>query len=400
VSSHREPFIDWLSPGVVVVGTLSFYVGGRLLIRHYLHLPLLWGGTGEAEHRALLLCALFLSAVLFGAAVSPSRPGWQITIARRSSVADAVGTLVALVYVTVGLAAISILIQRLGGLDAALRGQIGWAAEIRERGLGPLYGLFFLYVIGWMVLAFRALDARRPLMGGLAYAVAVLPALILGRRVVLLFAALPLVIVVHYHYRRLKLRELVPIGVLAFALLTALLAWRLRLDGPVPEALAASREYALFDALVAAVDRAEYLRSSLTPSHFLRHPRDLLDTNTGALFMERLAGFRYQGGATPPSAVGTLWVYFSYPGVALGGFLLGLILGRTRVQALQSPPLALLHGMLLFYAFDFVRNGDIVVGLKLATRYVTPMMLLLLVFYRFQAQYARPVRHSAFTERP
>ena len=162
-----------------------------------------------------------------------------------------------------------------------------------------------------------------------------------------------------------------------------ILLLRLKVRGPVAEAVASSNEFAIYDAMVAAVDRHRDL-ADFNISYFARHPSDFWGTNAGALFMQRLVGFQFAGGATPPSAVGVLWVYFGFTGVVIGGFLLGAVLGRLRLEAFADPIAALLYGLVLFYWFDFLRNGDIVLGLKLLFRYGAAILVLLSFFYRIE----------------
>ena len=102
--------------------------------------------------------------------------------------------------------------------------------------------------------------------------------------------------------------------------------------------------------------------------------------------MQRLVGFQFSGGATPPSAVGVLFIHFGAAGLVLAAIMLGLVLSRLRLEAVGDPVAALLYGLVLFYWFDFLRNGDVVLGIKLFLRYGAALLLLLLSFYRVQVR--------------
>jgi hypothetical protein len=363
--------------------TFVVYFAGRKILGALFHVPLFWGGSVRSERLALVLVLGFAAAVSLGYAISPRVRSVGLQTFERGPVARFWAKFFIVGYLIVGGLALLLLIQRLGGLAQVLAVQAAWASQIKERGLGPLYSLTYLFVIGCLVGAFRALLRRERFLTALWVLGSVIPAVILGRRVIILFTALPLLAQVHYHQRRLHFSRLVWVGALAALMFFGILLLRLRVRGTIAEAVASSNEFAVYDAMVAAVDRHRDL-ADFNFGYFLRHPSDFWGSNAGALYMQRMVGFQFAGGATPPSAVGVLWVYFGLGGVLISGALLGFVLGRIRREAFADPVSALLYGFVLFYWFDFLRNGDIVLGLKLFARYGAALLLLLLMFYRIR----------------
>jgi len=379
----RQAGIDWLSPITIMVGTFALYFGGRMMLGAIFDVPLFWGGSTGSEQLTILLVCAFTIAVSVGYSVLPRSRLIGFQTRERGLIAQALGQVGLLGYLFVGALALFLLIKRLGGVSSVLAVQAAWASQIKERGLGPLYSLTYLFVIACVVIACRALMRQNRVVAGLWVLLAMIPAVILGRRVIILFTALPLLSLVHYHQRRLRLAHVAWMLLVASFMFLGILLLRLKVRGPVAEAVASSNEFAIYDAMVAAVDRHRDL-ADFNISYFARHPSDFWGTNAGALFMQRLVGFQFAGGATPPSAVGVLWVYFGFTGVVIGGFLLGAVLGRLRLDAFADPIAALLYGLVLFYWFDFLRNGDIVLGLKLLFRYGAAILVLLSFFYRIE----------------
>ena len=194
---NQQYSFDWLSPVTVMLCTLGVYVAGRILIARWLAIPLLWGGSVAAESKAQWLTVTFVIATTIGVWFSPRRRMLSLESAERGGIGRHLGSVVALCYVVVGGVATVTLVHRLGGLGEVFRTQAAWASQIKERGLGPLYGLGYLFVIGWQILAFRALVRFRVLRSVIYALMAILPAVILGRRVIMVFAALPLLAFVH-----------------------------------------------------------------------------------------------------------------------------------------------------------------------------------------------------------
>ena len=375
--------LDWLSPVVIMLGTFALYFGGRRILGSAFDVPLFWGGSQRSEKFALALVATFAIAFVLAVALSPSHRRLVVRSTERGSVGLSAARILLLIYLAIGAGALALLVQRLGGLRNVLSVQAAWASQIKEQGLGPLYSLTYLYVIGCVVGAFRALLQRRRFVAILWFVAASIPAIILGRRVIILFTALPLLTVTHYHVKRLRLSHIAWLVAFGTVVFTGILLLRLNVRGTVAEAVATSNEFAIYDAMVAVVDRHRELEHFDT-GYFLRHPADFWGSNAGALFMQRLVGFQFSGGATPPSAIGVLFVYFGVAGVILGALLLGTILSRLRLEALTDPVAALVYGLVLFYWFDFLRNGDVVLGIKLVLRYGSVLLLLLFAFYRVE----------------
>ena len=381
-SDRLSDRIDWLSPLNALWGVVGIYIVGRLIIEHVFSIAPIWGGSLESEHKALWLVAIFCAAVSIGVILAPRRPLVRMLFIPRGRLGERLGTLLSAVYIAIGLGAVLVLISRLGGLSRVLENQAAWASQLKEMGLAPLYGLTFLLVIGSTVLAFRALVRGQRLRAAVWFLCVLSVALVLGRRVMILFAALPLLSVVHYHLHRLDWRHVLVLGTVGFTLFTGILLLRLETGtGSLAESVGTSLEYAVYDALVITVDDADNLES-LGPSYFARHPADFWGSNAGALFLQRLTGFQWTGGATPPTAVGTLWVYYGTVGLVVWGLVIGFCLGRLRLEATGSAAGALVYGFVLFFWFDFLRNGDIVLGLKLFIRYGAMLGFLLLCFYR------------------
>lgn len=393
--SNRSAGIDWLSPLNVLWVIIGIYIVGRLIIGHVLAFPPVWGGSVASERKALALVAAFAISVVLGVWLAPRQQSIRIDFAPRGGARGQRGAALVLpylivgVYFAAGLGAALLLFKQLGGIARTVENQAAWATQLKGMGLTPLYSLTYLFNLACVVLAYRALSAGRKVRAGAwVLCIAVLSAL-LGRRIMILFAGLPLLTYWHYHVQRLGGRRLLLFGAAGFVLFTGILLVRLNLDrGPLLETVGTSLEYALYDALVITVDRAKDLHV-LGPAYFIRHPDEFWGVNTGALFLQRLTGFQWMGGATPPTAVGTLWVYFGTPGLLCWGVGLGLVLGRIRLEARSSPPAALIYGLVLFWWFYFLRNGDIVLALKLFLRYLSLLSVLLLCFYRVRIVSAR-----------
>lgn len=367
------------------------YIIGRLLIQKVFDLPPIWGGTPASERKAIALVAAFCMSVAAGVYLVPRRRLVRLDFTPRGRIAEHVGAALAASYLAVGLGCALILIKRLGGVSRVMENQAALASQLRELGLTPLYGLTYLFILACIVLAFRALSARRAMRAGIWFLCVLGLSTLLGRRVMILFAALPLLSYLHYHVRRLRWRQVLLLVSCGFALFTGILLLRLGASAnSLAETVGTSLEYALYDALVISVDRVDDLKS-LDASYFARHPDEFWGSNTGALFLQRLSGFRWTGGATPPTAVGALWVYFGTIGMLCWGCTLGFLLGRLRLEARGSPAGALLYGFVLFFWFDFLRNGDIVLGLKVFLRYAVLLGALLLCFYRVRVVPARTV---------
>jgi hypothetical protein len=305
----------------------------------------------------------------------------RLEVTERGALGVQFGSVAAICYAIVGAVGMLILVRRLGGLAMVLNSQAAWAAEIKALGLGRYYGLTYLLVIGCEVLAMRAVTRGHWFRALAWFLVGVSPAVILGRRIIILFAALPLLAVIHYHHRRLHWRHMLLVTALGLTAFVLILLLRLRQSGTIIETVATSYELALYDALVAAVARHRDL-ADLNIAFYMRHQADFWGSNTGALFLQRISGYQFEGGAAPPTAVGTLWVYFGVPGLIGSGILSGALLARFHAGATAHPVHALIYGMLLFFWFDFLRNGDIVLGGKLLLRYLAVTVLLLLCFYR------------------
>src|SRR6266536_426926 len=191
-SRNKRSGIDWLSPAVVLVATFSLYVLGRIAIGAWLGLPPIWGGSENDEAKARILVAIFSVAVAVGVWVVPRHRVIRLDARERGPAGTQVGTFVTVGYLVLGGAACVHLIRQLGGVSEVLARQGEWASQIRERGLGPYYGLTYVYVIGAMVTAFRAQVSGRSVRGILWFLIAIVPAVLLGRRVIILFAGMPL----------------------------------------------------------------------------------------------------------------------------------------------------------------------------------------------------------------
>ena len=388
--------IDWLNPLSVLFAVVTVYVVGRLLIEQAFRVPPIWGGSAASERKALILVAGFTLAASVGVWLVPRRPRLCVQISNRGPVGRSIGRGLVGIYLAVGLGAAVMLLRHLGGLSRAMENQAAWASQLKEMGLTPLYGLSYLFIHACILLSFRATIAGRFVRASIWFCCVLGLAIVLGRRIMILFAGLPLLASVHYHVRRLNWRHVTVLGLAGFTLFTSILLLRLNTDrGSIAEAVGTSLEYALYDALVITVDRAKDL-AALNASYFLRHPDEFWGANTAALFFQRITGFKWLGGATPPSAVGTLWVYFGTLGLLTSGIILGYVMGRLRVEAKGSPPAALLYGFVLFYWFDFLRNGDIVMELKLFARNAVLLCALLLCFYRLRiASTGRTTEHTS-----
>lgn len=379
----RQDGIDWLGIVPLTLVTFVAYVGGRIALQAWFGIPLLWGGDADAERYAQVLVILFVAATIAGYVWGPRTRRLCLEVTERGPVGAAFGTVVAVLACVVGLAAMGLLVRRLGGLAAVLQLQAAWASQIKELGLGPYYGLSYLLVIGSLVLAMRALSKDSPVRALAWYALAASPSVILGRRIIILFAGLPLLAVVQYHRRRLRFRHMAAVSAVVLVAFVLILLIRLQANGAIVETIGTSYEFSIYDALVAAVDRHRELLD-FGPAYFTRHPGDFWGANTGALFLQRMAGYQFEGGATPPTAVGALWTYFGIPGLVLGGIAGGSLFRRIREGATAHPVCALLYGFALFYWFDFLRNGDIVLGIKLFIRYLAVLLMIILSFYRMR----------------
>lgn len=386
--------VDWLNPLGILWAIVAVYFVGRLSIEHVLDVPPVWGGSPESERLALALAAVFCVSVVIGTWLVPGRPLVRLQFSTRGKGGAQMGALIVAGYLMAGLSAVLMLIASLGGVSQVIQHQAAWASQLKEMGLTPLYAASYLFILACVVLSCRALISGNHMRAGLWYLAVVALALLLGRRVMILFAGLPLLSTVHYHVKRLKWRQVLVLGASAFALFTAVLLLRLELNGnSAIEVVGTSLEYALYDALVITVDRAKDL-ASLDVSYFIRHPGEFWGANTGALFAQRLVGFQWLGGATPPTAVGTLWIYFGIPGLVCWGSVLGYVMGRIRLEAEGSPPAALLYGFVLFYWFDFLRNGDIVLELKMFMRNAVLLCAPLLCYYSVHVVSARRALHQ------
>jgi oligosaccharide repeat unit polymerase len=309
-----------------------------------------------AMAKALGVCALFLVTLLIGYFAGLSRPleSWLSKLGRSREVINlrvAVGLSLAL-----GLAAQVAIIARAGGPAASLE-----KASNEQAALSESFVLFFLSGFGFAAVlvwaAWRRPQSRAEWCGlGLSVAALCAFSTIAGSRARVFITLLALGVIVHYLWRPFRRRELAVAFVLMLAFVSSFVVFR---QAAGEESLSRAAERAWDHTLdprvvindITSFDHVLYATTIFPKDRHFEHGQFLLDgvrsfiprtidpnkPDGGDIEFRRVVWKEELGAGRPPTAPGDYYIDFGFPGVAIGGFVIG-VLAAALLGLLRGPP--------------------------------------------------------------
>jgi oligosaccharide repeat unit polymerase len=310
----------------------------------------------QAMARALGACALFFALFLAGYLLAPAR-GLASRLSRIGRSRDVINLRAAIgVSLAIGLIAQVVIIARAGGPAASLE-----QASTEQTALSQSFALFFLSGFGFAAVLIWA-AWRRPQSpiewAGLGLSVLAVCAFasIAGSRARVFITLLALAVIVHYLWRSWRRREVLAFFLVLLAFVSSFIVFR-QVAGAESIGQAASKawDHTLDPRVVlndsTAFDDVLYATTIFGKSRDFEHGQFLLDgarsylpsridpnkPEGGDIAFRKFVWKEEFGAGRPPSAIGDYYIDFGFPGVAVGGFILG-ILAAALLGLLRGPP--------------------------------------------------------------
>jgi oligosaccharide repeat unit polymerase len=356
------------------------------------------GPIGPPLARATAICAIFTVAMLAGYRFG--RVGWierrleGLTGrgAPRNAVAAIAGAL------AIGIAAQAVIVARAGGPTASIE------TANDQNALSDSFALYFLAGFALMALVVWVAWHRprsRAEWAGLVLAIAAVCgfAMIAGSRARVFVTLLVLAFVVHHLHRRWRWRELVAVGLLLLAFASSFGVFRqLTSIYSIGKSASLASEHVLDWRVIAndttSFDHLLYAVTTYGVKRPHEHGRFLLDGARSYLpgvidpnkpeggdivFRKVIWGDQF-GAGRPPTAAGDFFIDFALPGVAVGGFLVGMaawaLLGLIRGGPEGRPYRVALFAVLVVILYEFV-VGTLSIALGFAITMLIPLLLTL-----------------------
>jgi oligosaccharide repeat unit polymerase len=346
--------------------------------------------------RALGACALFLLMALLGYRLVFGRR-LAARFARLAERRPAINVRAAVgISLVIGLAAQATIIARAGGPAASLESAAGQNA---------LSDSFVLYVLsGFGLAALLIWVAWRQPRGRLEWAALLFSVaavcggwIVAGSRARVFITLLALALVVHFVRRRWRPREMAAAIVVLLAFGSSFVVFRQVADhGSLGDAATAARDHVLdvrvivndisyFDHVLYATTIYGNSRPHEYGEFLLNGARSYLpgkiDPNKpegGDIVFRKAVWGNQFGAGRPPTAVGDFYIDFGFPGVAVGGLLIG-IAARTLLGLLRGGPAGreyrvAVYAILVLVLYEFV-VGTFSIALGFALTLLLPFLV-------------------------
>lgn len=295
----------------------------------------------NALTRALGACALFIVLLLagYGLAARASFGRRLATLRRRAApinVQAAVG-----ISLVIGLGAQVAIIARAGGPAASLESASKQTALQASFILFILASFSFVALVIWTAWA-RPRGRLEWIAFGASVAVVAGLSLLAGSRARVIVPLMAISVVIHFMWRRWRLRELALALLVLLAFGSSFAAFRQVSDEGLGEAVAAAGDHVLdprillndttyFDHVVYATTIYGRKRPHRNGQFLLNGVRSYIPQAIdpskppgGDISLRRVVWGNDYGAGRPPTAVGDLYIDFGFPGVAVGALLIGI----------------------------------------------------------------------------
>jgi oligosaccharide repeat unit polymerase len=349
----------------------------------------------NAITRALGACALFIVLLLAGYALAVRRSLGRRLATLRGRVAPinlqaAIGG-----SLLVGLGAQTAVIARAGGPAASLE------SASKQTALSDTFVLFLLSGFSFVALVIWAAWARpRSRREWAAFAASVIAvvglSLLAGSRARVVVPLTALAVVIHFTWRRWRLRELALGLLLLLAFGSSFAAFRQVSDRGVGDAVSAAGDHLLDPRLLlndtTYFDHVVYATTIYGRERPHRHGQFLLDgvrsyvpraidpgkPPGGDIAFRRVVWGSDYGAGRPPTAVGDLYIDFGFPGVAVGALLIGVaaavLLNLLRGAGPGREYRVALYAILLIVVYELVL-GTFSIALGFAITLLIPFLI-------------------------
>jgi oligosaccharide repeat unit polymerase len=309
-----------------------------------------------AMARALGACALFFALLLAGYLLAPAR-GLARRLSRIGRSRDVINLRTAIgISLAIGLVAQVAIIARAGGPAASVE-----QASSHQTALSQSFVLFFLSGFGFAgVLIWAAW--RRPQSAiewvglGLSVLAVCAFASIAGSRARVFITLLALAVIVHYLWRPWRRRELLAFFLVLLAFVSSFVVFRQTAGhGSIGHAASLAWDHTLDPRVVindsTSFDDVLYATTIFGRSRHFEHGQFLLDgarsylphaidpnkPEGGDIAFRKIVWKEEFGAGRPPTAIGDYYIDFGFPGVAVGGFIIG-VLAAALLGLLRGPP--------------------------------------------------------------
>lgn len=293
------------------------------------------------------------------------------------------------------------IIKEFGGIAETIVMQSAMSTLIKDLDLGVNFALMTLALIPVQVLIIYWLDTFNGFKMPFRYkfslvvllVIVILPFVIISRRSPLLLLFLPILYYYHYRIARIGTKVIAIVStsvVVAFTLISVVRMNMFATNFSLTD-LFSSPEFGIFDMLVYIIGRHEQLTYLMSLNYLYDNPKMLLEYNMGSVALQHLTGFEFSWGGAVPTIIATFYLTAGFLGVLLFSLILGAVLGFLTKSATRAAGLIFLSGYILFYAIQIVSNGDLVLQLKIAIRYVLPAIAFYWLLYSVKI---RRIRYS------
>lgn len=370
----------------------------------------LHGPLQPALTRAIAACAVFVVAFV-AAYLMPlgKRLGARLATAGRRAAHINVRRAV-IISLAIGLIGQAAIVHKTGGISKAANSQIHQNA---------LQAGFVYYVLAGFaiaaVIAWAAWDPPRTPLAWVGFIAAGLESCIffvlVGSRTHVLAVVLVLVVVLHYRWRKLRLRTVVAAFVVGLMVAAAMLAVRQATSTQsFAKALGSAPAYIVHPRgavnNITQFDQIFYATSTIGVTLHYKHggwlgeafasyiPR-FLDPHKprppDITFRQDVFG-NAVGAGRPPTAVGDLYYDFGFWGIAIGAMLIG-VFGRMLLGLLSDGDAPgrefrlALYGLSLFVIYELVSNGY-AIALGYVLTLIVPFLVTVLLLGRVRSRFA------------
>lgn len=383
-------------PLVPLYGILT-YIFVRVYIKAFYSLfdpsVLRWEFDLPTLYHSFVLLNTFLACLIIGWSFGYKiKPSFYLTTRRRHNInLKTLFIIILITLISFQYYALYGIVQEFGGLAQTLLMQSAMSTLIKDMDLGVNFALMTLTLIPVQVLFIYWLDTyngktmplKNKFILSILLIIVILPFVIISRRSPLLLFFLPILYYYHYQINRFKTKIIIIVGfivVSAFTLISIVRMNMLASDFNL-FALFSSPEFGIFDMFVYIIGRHEQLTHLMSLNYLYNNPAMLLEYNMGSVALQHLTGFEYSWGGAVPTIIATFYLTGGFLGVIIFSLILGAAIGFLFKSATRMSGLIFLSGFILFYAIQIISNGDLVLQLKIALRYVLPAIFLYWILY-------------------